>query len=150
MKDKKLAYLVGLVAAVAAGSLIVLAVDSPLSAHDDTEEKIYVVEGDVVAPVRLTMVEPEYPSDARKAKAEGVVVVRTVIDRKGKVASTEVVEAGRDDFGVAAIAAISEWTFEPATLEGEPVPVYYHLTVRFRMDREGGDKAGPDQSPSLK
>lgn len=149
MREKKWTYVFGLAAAVAAGALIVLAVDSPLSAHDDAKEKIYVVEGDVVAPVRLTMVEPEYPSDARKAKAEGVVVVRAVIDRKGKVASTEVVKASRDDLGAAAAAAISEWTFEAATLKDEPVPVYYHLTVRFRLDRDS-DKAGPDQSPSLR
>jgi len=28
---------------------------------------------------------------------------------------------------------MSKWKFEPATLNGEPVDVYYNLTVNFRL-----------------
>ena len=32
-----------------------------------------------------------------------------------------------------ALTAISRWRFKPATLDGVPVDVYYHLTVNFRV-----------------
>ena len=146
MREKKLTYLVGLAVAVTAGALITLAVGSPLAAHGDAagaEEKIYVVEGDVQKPVRLSGDAPAYPAGAREERLEGLVVVRTVIDREGKIASTEVVESAREDLDAAAVDAIKTWTFEPATLEGEPVPVYYHLTVRFRLD---ADKPAEDDA----
>ncbi len=33
----------------------------------------------------------------------------------------------------AAVDAIKKWRFEPATLHGKPVAVYYNLTVNFRL-----------------
>ncbi|HEV3075678.1 MAG TPA: hypothetical protein VHB47_14750 [Thermoanaerobaculia bacterium] len=30
--------------------------------------------------------------------------------------------------------AVTDWVFEPATLAGRPVPVYYTLTVNFEVD----------------
>lgn len=35
----------------------------------------------------------------------------------------------------AAVEAVRGWRFRPATREGEPVAVYYQLTVRFRPVR---------------
>lgn len=157
MKEKQLPYVLALAGAVTAGILLTLAAASPLAAHGSAEEKIYRVEGDVEKPVRLGGNVPTYPEQARKERIEGRVVVRAVIDREGNVATTEVVEAEREDLGAAAAEAIRTWTFEPATLEGEPVPVYYHLTVNFRLDADkpaegdgDGDGDGDDQEPSLR
>ncbi len=64
----------------------------------------------------------------------------SVIDREGHVSSIEVVEeksTDRQDLCQAAIEAVQGWTFEPATLEGEPVAVYYHLTINFRLTKDG-------------
>ncbi len=33
-----------------------------------------------------------------------------------------------------AVKAIQQWKFRPATLNGEPVAVYYNLTVNFRLE----------------
>jgi hypothetical protein len=32
-----------------------------------------------------------------------------------------------------ALRAVSDWVFEPATLEGRPVRVHYSLTVSFKV-----------------
>jgi len=32
-----------------------------------------------------------------------------------------------------AIEAVRKWRFAPATLDGEPVEVYYNLTLDFRL-----------------
>ncbi len=37
---------------------------------------------------------------------------------------------GLDD---AAVQAVRQWCFTPATLQGRPVPVYFRLTVHFRV-----------------
>ena len=33
----------------------------------------------------------------------------------------------------AAVAAVGDWRFEPATLDGEPVAVYYIVSVSFSI-----------------
>jgi Gram-negative bacterial TonB protein C-terminal len=32
-----------------------------------------------------------------------------------------------------ALEAMGKWTFKPATLHGEPVPVFFNETIRFRV-----------------
>jgi outer membrane biosynthesis protein TonB len=32
-----------------------------------------------------------------------------------------------------AVEAVRKWRFEPATLNGEPVAVYYNFTLNFRL-----------------
>ena len=33
-----------------------------------------------------------------------------------------------------ALDAVRQWTFQPATLHGEPVEVIFNLTVNFKLD----------------
>jgi TonB family protein len=35
--------------------------------------------------------------------------------------------------GDQALDAVRKWKFKPGTLNGQPVPVYYNLTVNFRL-----------------
>ena len=36
----------------------------------------------------------------------------------------------------AAVEAVRQWTFEPATKNGLPVPVVFNLTINFKLDVE--------------
>ena len=45
----------------------------------------------------------------------------------------EVVQSNANVLSEAAIEAVEQWTFEPATLEEVPVAVRYILTVKFRL-----------------
>jgi hypothetical protein len=40
-----------------------------------------------------------------------------------------------------AIESLLQWTFEPATLDGKPVAVYYNLTFNFRLQEKPLEKA---------
>ena len=95
------------------------------------------VEGDVQRPEALYKEPPVYPEEARKARLEGLVVVKTVIDEQGQV-KDPVVEgsSGHKSLDEAALEAISAWRFKPATLHGKPVAVYYSITINFRADEE--------------
>lgn len=103
------------------------------------------VEGDVTPPqvITETKIQPAYVEDAKRCHIEGQVVMQSTIDAEGNVVDIEVLkakldlkhlEALRKAFADEAIKAIRQWKFEPATLEGEPVSVYYNLTVNFRLE----------------
>lgn len=109
----------------------------PVDAFGSNQQAVYKVEGEVVRPERVSGDPPSYPPDSRKGKIQGRVVVEAVIDRQGDVAAARVVSAPAEDLGHAAAAAIKTWKFRPATLAGEPVPVYYNLTVNFRLSKDG-------------
>ena len=87
-------------------------------------------------PRKVEMVQPSYPEDARKERIEGVVVVQTVIDETGRITRTRLLKGVHPSMDQAAVDAIRQWRFEPALLDGEPVAVYYNLTVNFRLDQE--------------
>lgn len=92
------------------------------------------VEGNVQPPKALSTTPPVYPEKAKEAKIEGVAVVETVIDTAGRVTQPKIkATSGDKDLDQAAIDAVSQWTFKPATLDGKPVEVYYTLTIRFAL-----------------
>jgi len=91
------------------------------------------VEGDVIAPRAIHKPQPLYPDSARKAGTGGVVIVQSVIGTQGDVVGLKVLRSEREDLAAAALKAIRQWRFEPATLYGKPVDVYYNLTVNFRL-----------------
>ena len=91
------------------------------------------VGGDVKAPVKMFHPPPVYPEIARKARIQGVVVVRAVIETDGTVSQTEIRKGLPLGLDHAARDAIRRWRFKPATLNGKPVKVFYHLTVNFTL-----------------
>jgi len=93
----------------------------------------YRVGGDVKAPVAITRVEPTYTEIARKARIEGIVIIEAVIDRDGNVTEARILKPLAMGLSDQAIEAVRKWKFKPGTLNGQPVPVYYNLTVNFRL-----------------
>lgn len=93
-----------------------------------------MVGGDVKAPRKVSAPPPQYTKKARKARVQGVVIVQAVIDPKGNVAEVKVLKGLEKGLSEQAVAAIRTWKFEPATLHGEPIAVYYNLTVNFRLE----------------
>jgi len=97
--------------------------------------KVLPVGGDVLAPVRLSAPEPPYPRAALIARKEGTVILEAIIDPQGRVTSLRALTALGFGLEEAALETVRTWTFEPGTLHGEPVPVLYHLSVRFNLAR---------------
>ncbi len=98
-------------------------------------KNIRLVDGeDVTAPVAIEKTQPAYPEEGRKAKHQGRVVLRTVIDEQGLVQDVEVIEGQPYGLSEAAIDAVRTWRFQPALYEGEPVAVIYILTINFRLE----------------
>jgi TonB family protein len=79
--------------------------------------------------VLVSSVLPVYPVGA--LGKEGVVVVHYLIDKTGRVKNATVV-SGDPVFAKAAIDAVRQWLYKPATMGGMPVETDATATVQFR------------------
>jgi len=91
------------------------------------------VGGDVAPPIAVTRVEPVYTDVARKARISGVVIIETIIDRNGNVTDARVLKGLPLGLDQSALEAIKRWKFKAGTLNGQPVPVIFTLTVNFQL-----------------
>jgi protein TonB len=62
-----------------------------------------------------------------------VVIVEAIIDKNGNVTNVRVLKPLPMGLDQAAVDAVENWKFKPATLNGKPVDVFYNLTVNFRL-----------------
>ncbi len=82
----------------------------------------------MVPPVRLSRGEILWPQD--RCRWAGPIVVETVIDTRGRVASLRFLKQRPPDCIQRPIRdSLETWRFKPAELHGEPVAVYYTVTV---------------------
>lgn len=84
-------------------------------------------------PREVDRVVPRYPPAARRRGIEGAVVVRGIVRRDGRIDDVEVIKDLPAGLGEEARRAVSRWRFDPATYRGEPIDVYYTVTVNFRL-----------------
>lgn len=91
------------------------------------------IRGEVKAPVVVEKIYPQYTEIARRARRQGVVVLKAVIDREGRVVDAKILKPLGFGLDEAALEAAGQWRFTPATLHGKPVAVYMNLTVTFSM-----------------
>ncbi|HVG22603.1 MAG TPA: TonB family protein [Thermoanaerobaculia bacterium] len=84
-------------------------------------------------PEEIDRVMPRYPAIARRRNVGGAVVVRGIVRRDGTIDNVEVIKDLPFGLGEEARRAVSQWRFRPATYRGEPIDVYYTVTVNFRL-----------------
>ena len=78
---------------------------------------------------------PSYPFWARAQGAEGVVILRFVVDRHGKVGKVEIDQVTGDPrFAQTAKEAVAKWTFSPALYNAKPVAVWCRQRIQFNLD----------------
>ncbi len=99
-----------------------------------TGEAAVHVEDDVIKPEKISAPQPQYGDWARRSRIQGAVIVQAIIDKQGDVRNVKVLQGLPLCLTEEAIKAIRRWQFEPATLNGRPVDVYYNLTVNFRLE----------------
>jgi TonB family protein len=90
------------------------------------------VGGDVKPAKLLSSVPPVYSSLARTQHVTGDVKIDALIDANGRITSTKVI-SGPTLLHQAAIDALRQWKYQPATLDGKPVPMHLAITLQFRL-----------------
>lgn len=81
------------------------------------------------APVLLDARAPVYPAGALTAEIEGRAAVLFEIDAEGIPQNITVQSASAAEFGEAAVEAVKNWRFRPATVGGKPVKYQQVLQV---------------------
>jgi TonB family protein len=84
-------------------------------------------------PRVISRAQPTYPAAARARGTEGTVILRTVVRRDGSVDDVMIIRDQPNGLGDAAADAVRRWRFAPATYQGQPIDVYYTVTVNFRL-----------------
>jgi protein TonB len=86
-----------------------------------------------VKPASLIhQVNPVYPPIARQTHVQGIVVMEATIDKDGEIDSLRVI-SGHPLLNQAAVDAVKQWKYRPATLNSEPVDVVTTITVTFTL-----------------
>jgi TonB family protein len=94
---------------------------------------VYKVGGGVTSPQILHQVDPEYSEEARKAKYNGTVLLKIVVDATGRVRDVQVIRGVGLGLDEKAIEAVNKWKFKPGMRNGQPVAVSATIEVNFRL-----------------
>lgn len=78
--------------------------------------------------------EPDYPFAARRARREGVVLLRVTVSELGKVSEAWIsTGCGCDELDQSALVAVKSWNFSPARRGDVPVVSEIELPIRFTL-----------------
>lgn len=81
-----------------------------------------------------------YPVDALEANIQGTCIVRFVVNQAGNVESPHIIKSvcpSIDKESIRVISMLRGWN--PGTIKGQPVNVYFTLPIRFRQDNTSTD-----------
>src|SRR5664279_1535053 len=83
----------------------------------------------VTEPVEITRVKPRLVQN--KNLGAGVIILEGIITADGKVEKVRVLRPVSPEADEAAVEAVRQWRYRPATYQGRPVPVYLTVTVNI-------------------
>ncbi len=109
----------------------------------DPDNRPVRIGDEIAAPRKTSSPPPIYTDVARRACIQGLVILEAIINKTGAVDSVRILKNLPGGLGEAARAAVKNWRFEPAVVKGEPINVFYTLTVNFNMD------GNCEQAPNL-
>ncbi|MBS0210687.1 MAG: energy transducer TonB [Planctomycetes bacterium] len=77
---------------------------------------------------------PAYPTDARRVRAVGTVLLSVTVAATGTVKAATVLESsGNESLDAAALDVIWRWRFRPALRHGQPIDHTIGVPIRFRL-----------------
>jgi TonB family protein len=89
----------------------------------------------VTLPKVVTEVKPQYTPEAMKARIQGRLEVTAVVHTDGTPRDIKISKSldARHGLDKQAVAALTQWRFEPGLKDGKPVPVSITVEMRFRL-----------------
>lgn len=100
----------------------------------EVDNDVHWLTSEINRPVLVKRVSPPYPQTARLRRAEGSVVISAVIDKNGLITQPKVIRSVSEQLDRAALDAVRQWEYQPATLNGSPVAVYGIIELSFTLD----------------
>lgn len=99
------------------------------------EDGVYTIGRGMPPPKKVEDVRPVFPEAAQAAGLTGVVIAEIVVDETGQVANAHLLQQ-IPLLEEAALAAVRQWRFDPAIVDGRPVPVRMTITVNFTLRQD--------------
>lgn len=86
-------------------------------------------------PQIIKKVPPKYPESAIKARVQGAVYVRALINQAGRVEKTVVLKRvdGSPELEESALEAVQQWIFTPAKVNGQPTSTWVVIPFKFQL-----------------
>jgi protein TonB len=104
---------------------------APVLLRAPAARKVRVSSG-VAQGLLIRKVEPQYPSLARQARIQGMVVLQALIGKNGSVQNLRVI-SGHPMLIQSAVDAVKQWRYKPYYLNGEPIEVETQINVNFTL-----------------
>src|SRR5579875_725283 len=109
-----------------------------LSAPGARAEKTYSIgtenEADYRAAEILAAPHPEIPSEMHDHCFKSCCIAKFIIDPQGKATVKLISSCGDEQLDQAALKALKQWKFRPATLNGEPVESTRRVKIEFEVE----------------
>ena len=90
-------------------------------------------EQNVSAPRPIRTLDPEYSEEASRRRLQGSLVLWVVVDEKGDVVRIKLSRCLGMGLDEQAVQAVSQWKFQPAMRNGQPVAVQMNVEVTFHL-----------------
>ncbi|HSP05810.1 MAG TPA: TonB family protein, partial [Acidobacteriota bacterium] len=90
---------------------------------------------DVTPPKSIKKAFAKYPEMARKQRLEGVVALSILVSETGQVIDVKVTKSANPILDQAAMDAVKQWQYQPATKKGVPVKVWIPVSMSFQAGR---------------
>jgi len=78
----------------------------------------------------IKKVPPIYPLVAKQTRLSGIVVVEVTVSKNGKISDLRMI-SGHPLFRDAAFAAVKQWVFRPAKLNGQAIDQSTTIRLHF-------------------
>ena len=122
---------------------LILCVAHPraLLCQDDSARETYngepvyhvIGRGGVTVPRATYDPDPEYDDEDRKKNIEGMVLLSVIVTKDGRTADIKITKSLTPGLDKQAIKAVSQWRFDPATKDGQPVAVRLVIETVFHI-----------------
>jgi TonB family protein len=84
-------------------------------------------------PVPIHSPEAQFSDEARVERIEGVVLISMIVDEHGMPTEIRVLRPAGHGLDENAVAAVSQYRFRPATLDGKPIAARVTIEISFRF-----------------
>jgi TonB family protein len=102
-------------------------------ASGDNEEIFRIEPGRVSAPQPIYKPDPQYGETARRVKFQGTSVLGIIVGPDGATRDVWVEKQAGLGLDRKAVESVSQWRFQPAMKDGQPVGVVAHVEVSFSL-----------------
>jgi protein TonB len=82
----------------------------------------------------IKKVQPVYPPNALRMRAEGAVKLMATVGSTGNVTDVKAI-SGEPLLSQAAIDAVKQWKYKPYLLNGDPVEIKTEVTINFKLPK---------------